>query len=98
MYYISSTIKIPADICEDIVTQVKNYGAEEVEVRDVSYDDFIKESRMYYDYVFEKMKYDKKPVKYICMKFDDTPEGRKQAYQIEYQLKLIPMNLRYEKI
>jgi hypothetical protein len=43
------------------------------------------------------MKEEKIPVTYIQMEFEDSDDGRKAAFDIEFQLHQIPMNLRYEE-
>lgn len=62
MYKLQATIKIPSDCATEICDQLRKLGAAETTVEKVAYDRFIGESRLYWDYVFESMKNDRKAV------------------------------------
>lgn len=91
-----ATVKVPADAVEDMKQKLKNCGVDAVTVRTVAYEQFVEESRMNYDCVFPQMWSDRIPVAYIDFSFDGTDEGRKAAFQTEYNLMQIPLNLRYD--
>lgn len=91
-----ATVKVPVNAVEDITEQLKQCGVDTVEVRTVAYEQFVEESRMNYDCVFSQMWSDELPVAYIDFSFDATDEGRAAAFNTEYNLMQIPLNLRYD--
>ena len=76
---------------------IKKCGISDLEERIVPYGEFIRESRLYWDYVFPEMKEEGKDVAYICYYFEDNAAGRKQSHNAELRLGWIPQNLRYVK-
>jgi hypothetical protein len=77
------------------VDKLKELGVTEVTSSIVSYDKFMRTSRMDYDFVYREMEKDKTDVVYLDFFFDDTPEGRNAYYELEHKLYQIPLNLRY---
>lgn len=96
MRKILATVKVPMDAVEDIKQQLSTYGVHNVTARAVPYAQFVEESRMNYDCVFQQMWDEKRAVAYIDFSFDGNDEGRAAAFNVEYNLMQIPLNLRYE--
>ncbi|MDR1801438.1 MAG: hypothetical protein LBQ95_06340 [Lachnospiraceae bacterium] len=96
MKRILGTVKIPDRLTEEMSNDLKKLGVGEITESVVEYDDFIRTSRMDYDFVYREMITDKKPVVYLDFYFEDTDEGRDACYNVEFNLKQIPLNLRYE--
>lgn len=93
---ILATIKAPAEAVEDLKRQLNACGVENVTVKTVPYEQFVEESRMNYDCVFQQMWDDRLPVAYIDFSFDATDAGRAAAFNAEYNVMQIPLNLRYD--
>ncbi len=91
-----ATIKAPVEKVSELTEQLKQYEVKEVEVIKVPYEKFIEESRLNYDCAYPRMWEDKKDVAYINFSFDATEEGRKESFDVEYNLMQIPINLRYD--
>ena len=96
MKKILATVKVPMDAVEDIKQQLSACGVENATARTVPYEQFVEESRMNYDCVFQQMWEEKRPVAYIEFSFSGNDEGRAAAFHVEYNLMQIPLNLRYE--
>lgn len=93
---ILATVKVPMDAVDDIMQQLSSFGVENAAARAVPYAQFVEESRMNYDCVFQRMWEEKSPVAYIEFSFDGNDEGRAAAFHVEYNLMQIPLNLRYD--
>ena len=76
--------------------QLKMLGVEEIREERVPYDRFVKESRMNYDCVYHPAWEEQKEVSYLNFAFEDSAQGREQCYYVEFHLKQIPLNLRYD--
>lgn len=98
MYKLKATVKVPQSEVSTAVEQLHHLGVERIEVCDVPYEQFVRESRMNWDCVYEEMWTEKKDVAYLNFEFDDSDEGRAAAYHVEYYLKQIPLNLRYTTV
>ncbi|MCD8398690.1 MAG: MBL fold metallo-hydrolase [Lachnospiraceae bacterium] len=96
MQKIRATIKVPVGFVERYLAILDQKGIEMVESEQVPYEKFCRESRLNYDCVFPQMWEEKQDVSYLHFYFDDTPEGRKASFDLEYDLMQIPLNLRYE--
>ena len=95
MYQLKATVKCPLDMREKMTEAIRKCGISDLEIKTVPYGEFIRESRLYWDYVFPEMKEDEKDVVYICYCFEDSAAGRKQSHNAELRLGWIPQNLRY---
>ena len=95
MNQILATIKCPADEVPHIREQLQELGVNMIEEQKVPYKQFIEDSRMNYDCVYQQAWEEKKAVSYLHFSFDDSAEGREQSYFIEFHLKQIPLNLCY---
>lgn len=93
---ILATIKAPMSGVEDLKQKLNACGIKEVTVRTVDYEQFVSESRMNYDCVFPQMWSEELPVAYIDFSFDANDEGRAAAFNAEYNIMQIPLNLRYD--
>lgn len=93
---ILATIKAPAAAVEELKQKLNACGIEQIDVREVAYEAFVSESRMNYDCVFPQMWEDRLPVAYIDFFFDASDEGRAAAFNAEYNIMQIPLNLRYD--
>ena len=98
MYKLQATLKVPTNAAPEILAEIKALGVPEPTAVEVPYEVFIDESRLYWDYVHETMKTERKPVTYIKFDFEDSEAGRKAAYDVEFGLHQIPINLRYVEI
>lgn len=95
MYKLRSTIKCPLRMKEEIVKALQKIQITELEIREIPYEQFAGESRLYWDYVFPEMIEDRKPVVYISFEFPDTNEGREASHYAEWSIGWIPQNIRY---
>lgn len=93
---ILATIKAPTAAVEDLKQKLNACGIHEINVRTIDYEQFVGESRMNYDCVFAQMWEDRIPVAYIDFSFDASDEGRAAAFNAEYNIMQIPLNLRYD--
>ena len=93
---ILATIKAPAAAVEDLKQKLNACGIHEIHVRTIAYEQFVSESRMNYDCVFPQMWEEQLPVAYIDFSFDASAEGRAAAFNAEYNIMQIPLNLRYD--
>lgn len=93
---LQATIKAPRTQVEGLKAQLSALGVTETEERTVPYQQFVEESRMNYDCVYQEAWDEQQDVVYLGFGFDDSNEGREQAHGVEYGLKQIPLNLRYE--
>ena len=93
---ILATIKAPVAAVENLKQQLNACGIQEVHVRTIAYEQFVSESRMNYDCVFPQMWEERQPVAYIDFSFDGNDEGRAAAFNAEYNIMQIPLNLRYD--
>lgn len=93
-----ATVKVPADMVDEIKNQLRGLGVRNIESEMIPYEQFKIESRMNYDCVFEEAWSDGKAVAYLYFGFEDNEEGRKQAYSVEYAFKQIPLNLHYQDL
>jgi hypothetical protein len=98
MYHLCATIKAPACRAETLTTTLQELGVSCISIDTVPYDDFVQNSRLNWDCVFEEMWTDHQPVVYLNFSFPDSDEGRAAAYQVEFRLPQIPLNLRYESV
>lgn len=98
MYKLRCTIKCPKRIISQLIELLDKLHITDYDVREVSYDTFINESRMYWDYVFPEMSEEKNPVYYLIFYFSDTPEGRKMCHEAEKTIGWIPLNIRYVEV
>ena len=96
MKKILATVKVPMDAIESVKQQLDTCGVHDVTVRAVPFAQFVEESRMNYDCVFQQMWEEKRPVAYIDFNFSGDDEGRLAAFTVEYNFMQIPLNLRYE--
>lgn len=96
MSKILATIKCPNEEVEYIMEQLEALGVSQKTLESVPYDRFVEESRMDYDCVYARAWKEKKDVTYIHFSFEDSQEGRDACYHVEFYLKQIPLNLRYE--
>jgi hypothetical protein len=97
MYQLKATIKCPLEMGDEMAEAVRKCGISELEIKTIPYGKFIRESRLYWDYVFPEMKEDEKEVTYISYYFEDNAPGRKASHDTELRLGWIPQNLRYVK-
>lgn len=95
MKIIQATIKAPLAEVKRLKNELSALGVSEISVRNVPYERFIKESRLNYDCVFGQMWEEESEAAYLDFCFEDSAQGRKAAYDIEFNLKQIPLNLRY---
>ena len=95
MNKIYATVKCPVQAAPQMTEQLKTLGVGEIREERVSYDRFVKESRMNYDCVFQTAWEEKQEVSYLNFVFEDSALGREQYYYVEFHLKQIPLNLRY---
>lgn len=95
MNKIQATIKAPVSEAEAIKKELWALGVNEISTRSIPYERFVRESRMNYDCVFKQMWEEKSDVVYLDFYFDDSAQGREKAYCIEFNLKQVPLNLRY---
>ena len=93
---ILATIKAPITMVEDLTEKMNACGIIPDAVREISYEQFVEESRMNYDCVFAQMWEEHLPVAYIDFSFDASDEGRAAAFNAEYNIMQIPLNLRYD--
>ena len=98
MYKLRSTIKCPEPKAPELLGALESLGIQDIEVRQVPYGEFIRESRLYWDYVFPEMLEDGEPVTYLSFEFDDTPEGRAASHHAEWSIGWIPQNIRYVEV
>lgn len=91
-----ATVKVPVAAVGEIQEKLTACGVKSTDVRTIPYEQFARESRMNYDCVFPQMWQEKAPVAYIDFSFDADDAGRAAAFQVEYNLMQIPLNLRYE--
>lgn len=98
MLRIQATIKAPQSEVAGLKAQLLGLGIQDMAERLVPYDRFVAESRMNYDCVFGAAWEEKADVVYLGFTFEDSQKGREAAYAVEYGLKQIPLNLRYEAI
>ena len=98
MYQLKCTIKCPEKMKPQIVDILTQLEIGEIEVETVSYEKFVGESRMYWDYAFPEMKQEGKPVIYLSFLFDDTKQGRELCHNAELKLGWIPLNIRYVEV
>ena len=98
MYKLRCTIKCPEAMKEEMIAELRKANVEDLEVCSVSYEDFIGESRMYWDYAFPEMKSEEKPVTYISYEFPDTKEGRQACHYAEWCIGWVPQNIRYVEV
>lgn len=96
MSRILATIKCPNGEVEYITEQLGALGVNHITLEIVPYEKFVEESRMNYDCVFEQAWQAKEEVTYINFSFEDSDKGREACFFVEYNLKQIPLNLRYE--
>ena len=96
MKRILATVKIPERLTQEMTDELKKFGAGDIKASVVSYEKFMRTSRMDYDFAYREMEEDKKDVVYLDFSFDDTPEGWDASYNVEFNLKQIPLNLRFE--
>ena len=93
---ILATIKAPTAAVEDMKQKLNACGIHDMSVRTIDYEQFVCESRMNYDCVFPQMWEEQLPVAYIDFSFDAPDEGRAAAFNAEYHIMQIPLNLRYD--
>lgn len=93
---LQATIKAPQGQADGLKAQLSALGITEIEERIVPYRQFVEESRMNYDCVYQEAWDEGRDVLYLRFAFEDSNEGRDQAHRAEYFLKQIPLNLRYE--
>ena len=98
MYIINGTIKAPAEMAESIRETLHGLGVREVDILSVSYETFVQESRLNWDCVFPEMWEKQQDVAYLRFSFPDSDAGRQAAYQVEFHLPQIPLNLRYDEV
>lgn len=91
-----ATIKAPASRAPELKAQLAALGVADVEERAVPYQVFAEESRLNYDCVFQEAWDEKRDVVYLDFSFEDSAQGREQTHFVEYHLKQIPLNLRYQ--
>ncbi len=96
MYTLNATIKAPLDQVEALTASLKTLGVDRVAAHTVSYQQFLEESRLNWDCVFPEMWTERKPVAYLDFSFEDSDAGRAAAYEVEFHLPQIPLNLRYD--
>ena len=92
---LEGTLKLPDELVEEYASRLIQSGVQYVDVTSIPYEQFVRESRLNYDCSFPQMWTDKKSVSYLKFSFEDSPEGRKAAFETEYRLMQVPMNLRY---
>jgi len=95
MLKIQATIKTPQEEAPGLKDQLLALGVSEITERRVSYPQFVRESRFNYDCVFRQAWEKEDEVIYLDFSFADSDQGREKAYDIEYNLKQIPLNLKY---
>lgn len=91
-----ATIKAPVSAVADMQQKLAACGVTETTVRTIAYEQFVEESRLNYDCVFQQMWEERLPVAYIDFSFPGTDEGRAAAFRAEYDMMQIPLNLRYD--
>lgn len=95
MQKLEATIKLPDELVEEYISQIAQLGIDPIDIISVPYEQFTEESRLNYDCVFPQMWADHIPVSYVRFSFEDTPEGRQAAFNAEYNIMQVPLNLRY---
>lgn len=95
MYTLNGTIKAPLNQIEAISAALHSLGVNRIDVRTVSYEQFLEESRLNWDCVFPEMWTERRAVVYLDFCFEDSDSGRQAAYQVEFNLPQIPLNLHY---
>lgn len=95
MLSIQATIKIPEEYQEQMMKELNRLNITDVNIRTISFEQFESESRLNYDCVFDEAWEKKEPVTYLDFFFEDSVYGRQSAFAVEYNLKQIPLNLRY---
>lgn len=98
MYRLNATIKAPIAQKEALVSKLHQLGVDDIHVSIIPYEQFVLESRLNWDCVFAEMWTDRLDVAYLDFSFEDSDCGRAGAYQVEFQLPQIPLNLRYDPI
>jgi hypothetical protein len=93
MNRIQILIKIPKRLTEVYSSLLKKHDVSVLTICSVPYEKFIRESRLNWDYVFPEMRENKQAVDYLSAVFDETEENRKIIYQLEIDLKQIPLNI-----
>lgn len=93
---LQATIKAPQAQAEGLKAQLAALGVTGIQERTVPYQQFVEESRMNYDCVFQEAWDEGRDVVYLSFSFEDSDQGREKAHGVEYGLKQIPLNLRYE--
>lgn len=96
MSRILATIKSPYSEVEIIMKQLYALGVKDINLQMIPYEKFISESRMNYDCVYQQAWDEKVKVTYLSFSFEDSKEGREKCYYVEFNLKQIPLNIRYE--
>lgn len=95
MIKIQATVKAPQSEVSELKEQLLRLGVKEIQEHIVPYERFLKESRLNYDCVFINAWEERQDMIYLIFYFEDSAQGRKAAFDIEYNLKQIPLNLRY---
>jgi hypothetical protein len=95
LYRIKATVKVPPDQSDAVAGKLKGFGIVGIEKRIVPFGEFVSESRLYWDCVFEGMFEGGRDAAYLEFYFEDSQEGRAQAYSLELNLQQIPLNLAY---
>lgn len=98
MYRLNATIKAPLSRKEPLTAALRQLGVEAVRATVIPYAQFLRESRLNWDCVFAEMWTEEKDVVYLDFSFEDSDRGRQAAYQVEFQLPQIPLNLRYDPV
>jgi len=95
MNKLQATVKVPPSEAERVKNELHALGAKDILLRDVPYERFVRESRMNYDCVFRQIWEEKSGAVYLEFCFEDSDAGRAAAYDVEFNLKQIPLNLCY---
>ncbi|MCC8139032.1 MAG: hypothetical protein LIO67_01840 [Lachnospiraceae bacterium] len=97
MLKLCATVKLPFEEADRITDTLHTLGVTNLTRRNIPYEEFLRTSRLNYDCVFPNLWEEEKKVVYLDFSFEDSDEGRRQAYAVEFGLPQIPLNLRYEE-